>query len=557
MARGILVSIAGYPYTPSSLMPDNGLASLAGALVEAGHEVRVLDYGTVDMIEKYVPPPLHRKLKRIWEAASTGSRSPLLIPRLMRAGRLSSKALARTLALVADVISAEIEAVGADFVGFKLWNGDGFSSSAKLARGLRRRHPRLKIIGGGSQVDWFEECIFDYTDAFDVLARGEGETTIVMLAEWAAGARPLDGIPNILYRGEAGELVKTPIAPVADLDSLPLPSYDAAHYPSLAGDRHLKMVTIDESRGCPNDCNFCIHPRKSSRRWRIKSPARLVAEMRKAIEQLGADTFIYAGSNTPSKAAVANARAMIDAGLAVRYAGFGHAKGMKKADFEVLARSGCRALFYGVESGSQRILDESLNKGTRVEEIRDILLRTKEAGIYTIGSVIYPAPFEDEASRKETMDLLLATRPDSVPVQFPGLIPGCNWDREPGRFGFEIPKGREAAMRYGLTYKIKLIYPPRFWKPLPYLLNGLNSRQLFEETGKFARELNDAGITTNVAHDMVLMADKLSMSPEEFHKEAMRLFYTGDAAAIRAMVEKMNSTPASSLPATFAETHAA
>ncbi len=557
MARGILVSIAGYPYTPSSLMPDNGLASLAGALLEAGHGVRVLDYGTVDMIEKYVPPALHKKLTGIWEAASSGSTSPLLVARLMHAGRLSSKALKRTLAEVADQISAEIESFGADFVGFKLWNGDGFTSSVELARKLRRRHPGLKIIGGGSQVDWFEECIFDYTDAFDVLARGEGEETIVRLAEWAEGARQLEGIPNVLYRGDLGQLVKTPLEPVADLDSLPLPSYDAGHYPSLEGDRHLKMVTIDESRGCPNDCHFCIHPRKSSRRWRIKSPARLISEMKRVIDQLGADTFIYAGSNTPSKAAVANAQAIIDAGLEVRYAGFGHAKGMKKADFDVLARSGCRALFYGVESGSQRILDESLNKGTRVEEIRDILLRTKEAGIYTIGSIIFPAPFEDDASRKETMDLLLETRPDSVPVQFPGLVPGCNWDREPDRFGFEIPRGRKAAMRYGLTYKIKLIYPPRFWKPLPYLLNGLNSRQLFEKTGAFAKELNAAGITTNVAHDMVLMADKLGMSPEEFHKEAMRLFYTGDAEGIKAMVRKMNSTRAASLPSTFAETHVA
>jgi hypothetical protein len=170
------------------------------------------------------------------------------------------------------------------------------------------------------------------------------------------------------------------------------------------------------------------------------------------------------------------------------------------------------------------------------------LKRTKEAGIYTIGSVIYPCPFEDEASRKETMDLILDTRPDSVPVQFPGLVPGSNWDLDCERFGFEIPKGRRAAMRYGLTYKIKLIYPPRFWKPLPYLLNGRNSRELFEETAKFGKEIQEAGITTHVAHDMVLMADKLGMTPEEFRNESMRLFYTGDYEAIRSWVETINSS---------------
>lgn len=524
-------------------MPDNGLASLAGSLVDAGHDVSVLDYGTVDMIRHYVPEALHRKLEGIWEGASSGSTSPLLVARLFMAGIRHSRALKRTVAMVADDLSGKIDDFGANFVGFKLWNGDGFSSSVKLAEMVRRRHPKVKVVGGGPQVDWFEDYIFDYTDAFGCLARGECEETICDLAEWADGARGLDGVANLIYRGASGELVKTPLCPVGDLDSLPLAVYDTVHYPSLEGDRHLKMITIDESRGCPNDCNFCIHPRKSSRNWRMKSPERLVTEMRQVMGETGADSFIYAGSNTPSKAAVANARAIIDAGLNVSYAGFGHARGIKNADFGLLKRSGCRALFYGVESGSQRILDDALNKGNKVEEVRDILKRTKEAGIYTIGSVIYPCPFEDEKSRQETVDFLLDARPDAVPVQFPGLVPGSNWDLDLEKFGFEIPKGRKHAMRYGLTYKIKLIYPPKFWKPLPYLLNGKNSKQLFGETGKFAKELQAAGINTHIAHDMVLMADKLDMTPEDFRTESMRLFYTGDYEAIKTWVKRMNSTP--------------
>ncbi len=549
MARGLLVSFAGYPYTPSSLMPDNGLAALAGSLLDNGHEVKVLDYGTVDMIARYVPPALHRRLVSIWKEASTGASSPLLLLRLMRAGLSSSRASRRVVKAIADELSGQIEGFRPDFVGFKLWNGDGFSSSVTLAGMIRSRHPDVKVIGGGPQVDWFEEYVLDYTDAFHVLARGECEHTIAQLAEWSVGKRPLEGISNLIYKGRSGELVKTPLEPVADLDDLAMPCYESAHYPSLQGTRHMKMITIDESRGCPNDCHFCIHPRKSSRNWRIKSPERLVSELKAVMSETGADTFIYAGSNTPSKAAAANARAIIDARLDIRYAGFGHARGMKKADFDIMARSGCRALFYGVESGSQRILDKSLNKGNKVGEVRDILKRTKEAGIFTIGSIIYPAPFEDAQSRAETLNFILDARPDSVPVQFPGLVPGSNWDRDAERFGFRMPRGRRAAMRYGLTYKIRLIYPPRFWKPLPYLLNGRNSRELFAETAAFAAEIKKAGISTNVAHDMVLMADKLGMSPQEFHGESMRLFYTGDYQGVRKWVETTNSSSLRTLTA--------
>jgi hypothetical protein len=523
-------------------MPDNGLASLAGSLVAAGHDVKILDYGVVDTVGSLVPPSVHNRLKTVWESAGPGKTGGVgALVNLWIASALQSRALGRTIRKVADDISREIDKGRVDFVGFKLWNGDGFSSSVKIARIVRKRHPKVRLVGGGPQVDWFEELIFDYTKVFDCLVRGEGEKTILQIAEWAAGRRLLHGIPNVLYIAPSGALVKSPLEPAGDLDSLAMPAYDARHYPSIEGDRHMKMITIDESRGCPNECYFCIHPRKSGSLWRLKSPARLVAEMRRAMAETGASAFIYAGSNTPSKAAVANAQAIIDAGLKVTYGCFAHAKGIRKADFDLMKLSGCRAIFYGVESGSQRILDKALNKGTNVAEVRDILKRTKEAGIYTIGSVIYPCPTEDEASRRETLELLLDAKPDSAPVQFPGLVPGSKWDAEAERFGFKLTMSRPRAMRYGMTYKIKLIYPPKFWKPLPYTLDGRTSGQLMEETGKFAKDVRAAGIATNIAHDMVLMAEKMSMSPDEFHKHAMEIFYTGDVARVRQMVEKINA----------------
>ncbi len=67
MARGLLVSYAGYPYTPSSLTPDNGLANLAGALLEAGHDVRIIDYGTVSTMRRLFPEELSRQVKPLAE----------------------------------------------------------------------------------------------------------------------------------------------------------------------------------------------------------------------------------------------------------------------------------------------------------------------------------------------------------------------------------------------------------------------------------------------------------------------------------------------------------
>ena len=63
MSRVLLISFAGYPYSPSSLMPDNGLASLAGCLIDAGHHVRILSYSTVSAVEPLFPKKLRLVFK--------------------------------------------------------------------------------------------------------------------------------------------------------------------------------------------------------------------------------------------------------------------------------------------------------------------------------------------------------------------------------------------------------------------------------------------------------------------------------------------------------------
>ena len=64
-ASVLLINYAGYPSSPNSLMPDNGLASLAAKLKAAGHRVKIIDYATVDTMRRLVPPSAQEKLSRI------------------------------------------------------------------------------------------------------------------------------------------------------------------------------------------------------------------------------------------------------------------------------------------------------------------------------------------------------------------------------------------------------------------------------------------------------------------------------------------------------------
>jgi len=152
MAKGLLISYAGYPYSPSCLMPDNGLASLAAVLLRDGHEVTILDYGTVAVLDRLMPGRLSLRLVSLFDMASNSHPSVAKVIRnlygfftLKATQRHLEKHRKREINRIADELSAIIGKRKPDFVGFKLWMGDGFSGAAHLARRIRKDHPRIKL----------------------------------------------------------------------------------------------------------------------------------------------------------------------------------------------------------------------------------------------------------------------------------------------------------------------------------------------------------------------------------------------------------------------------
>ena len=549
MARCLLISFSGYPTTPSSLMPDNGLASLAGALLEAGHEVLLRDLNTIRTMSRLYPPRIGEAVRPMaraifCEGATLPWRDKVRLIRLAR--QLERHQAAAVDALARDLVREALP-FKPDLVGLKLWNGDGFTGSIRMARHLRAALPEVPIAAGGPHVAYFGEHIHDYTDAFDVLIRGDGERAVVQLCEWAEGVRSAGEVEGAIWRCDVaqapppGNTAQPGAAvPHQHLDDTPLPVYDLAVYPDLWGDEKIRIGVLEESRGCPERCSFCIHPVKSGGRWRVKSAPRVLREIDQLCQALKSNTFIYAGSNTPARAAVDYAKGVLERGWHLRYGCFGHTRGMRDADFGLLKRSGCEAIFYGIESGSARILREAFHKSASVDDISQSILATKAAGIFTVGSVIFPAPFETAESRDATLQLLKELRPDSVPVTAPGVIPGTPWHLTPERFGIRFSARRD-LYAYGLTYKIRLLFPPRFWRPLPYTLNGKSSREFLKETTGFIEELEGAGLLTNVSHELALMAEVVGRPVREFRNEARTAFFSRDVEWAARLVETANA----------------
>jgi len=528
----------------SSLLPDNGLANLAASLLANNHEVKILDYGTVNTIKRLKIPEkegkelyeLGRKIAVDLQQKKKANEDEVAELHSLEA-KLEGVQQEKTRGIAKEIVRI-IGEESADFVGLKLWNGDGFTGSLMIAEELKKAYPDLPIFGGGPHVDWFKEAILQETRNIDALAYGDGEETIVLLAEYVQGKRKLEDIPNLIYK-KNGDIKTTPVKWIEDLNVLPLPVYDPEVYPAMQGNQKVKILILDESRGCPYSCAFCIHPKKSGNKWRKKSKEKIVDEMAEFINKYGLNVFMLAGSTTPPNLLKEVAVEILKRGLDVEYATFGNFRVTNPDDYKLLRKSGCYAIFFGLESGSEKLLEKAMNKKTSLEKIKRALIAAKEAGIYTIASVIYPSPFETEETRKATLDLLLETRPDSVPVQFPGLIPGSQWTENPERYDFEI-KNKEEYIKTLLHYKVRSLFPPILWDSLPYRCNGMNFLDMVIESSKLVQEIEQNGILTSIPQDLALIIKQLRITPQKFRDMHRTSFLTGDYKTVADMAERIN-----------------
>ena len=536
-AKSLLISYAGYPFAPTSFMPDNGLANLASSLINAGHTTKILDFNTPALVERLYPTRLSQSVAPIMENLINGH-----APSIKEIARLwlTEKKLNRYRNAEASLIGKELVEIVVkekiDFVGLKLWNGDGFTGSLRIARELKRVKPELFVFGGGPHVDVFREYIYTATRDFDALVYGEGEETIVMLAEYAEGKRKLQEIPNLILKTKGGTIT-TPMKRIEDLDALPYPVYDEDVYPAMKENQKAKVIVLDESRGCNNSCYFCIHPLKSGK-LRVKTAKRVVDEMATIKKRYGIGVFRYAGSNTPLKLTNEIASEILKRNLKVEYTTFGHVRGIDPDTFKFLKSSGCFGMFMGIESGSQKLLDKSINKGVKVEQIKKAILYAKEAGLFIAGSIIFPCPGETEKTQQETLDLLSETMPDSAPMQFPIIMPGTGWFKNPGRFGFEFNK--KAFLRKTMNYKIKFMFPPKFWKPFPYKVNGKAFKEYALELEEFIKKVEKLGIPTTISDEMALLAKYANLSPLEYRDKNRTNLLTGNFKDIESQLREIN-----------------
>lgn len=295
------------------------------------------------------------------------------------------------------------EIAAGDFlaVGFSVY-ASSRRFTIKLAERLRGFRPDLPLIWGGPAVHTEQELSCISSRLIDMAVIGEGEETLLEIVTRLSSGGPLP-------RDLPGTAV--PVGPryhfnprrpeIADLDRIPYPTYHGFPLELYSGIEHHAMLI---SRGCAMRCAFCDTPMRSQR-FRCRSAENIMAELahHSSQRQLSNLTFFDAAINGNPRTLRQLVERLAALPRKLRWTGNFFVQRRFTAEFyRSMAQTGCHQLFYGIESGSDRVL-ELMNKRFTAEEAGLALRWGHEAGIRNFVNFICGFPGETEQDFEETL----------------------------------------------------------------------------------------------------------------------------------------------------------
>lgn len=260
--------------------------------------------------------------------------------------------------------------------------------------------------------------------SLDVAIRGEYEFIAAGLAVEADPGR----VRGITFRDPAsGEIVTTEDRPfVEDLDSIPFPArhlLDNSLY--LRPDTGDPQATVQTSRGCPGECIYCLAPVVYGSRIRVRSPGNVVAELAECVERHGIrDFFFRADTFTWNRKWVLDlCRAIVARAMRIRWVCNSRVDTIDAGRLAAMKAAGCHGIAFGIESGSQEILDR-MRKGITLEKSRAAVKLCREHGMSTLLYFIMGMPWETADDVRKSVDFALELKGDFVEfhlaIPFPG-----------------------------------------------------------------------------------------------------------------------------------------
>jgi len=281
---------------------------------------------------------------------------------------------------------------------------------------VHRAWPDVPIVVGGEHATAATEHVLRSCPAVRFVARGEGEETIVDLAEHADGRRRIDEVPGVAWLDRGALRLNPARQRVREPDQLPWPAwhlFDLEPY-FATGEGHGvergRSMPILATRGCPYRCTFCSSPSMWTTRYVMRSVTRVVDEIERYVRVYRAENIDFFDLTAVIKRQwILDFCAELQArGLRITWQlpSGTRSEAMDAAVLRAMAAAGCRNVTYAPESGSERTLRD-VRKKVSLPRLVESIRAAKANDVFVKCNLIIGFPQEERADVLQTLGLVI------------------------------------------------------------------------------------------------------------------------------------------------------
>lgn len=303
-------------------------------------------------------------------------------------------------------------------------------AARKVAELVKQIQPRAKVVLGGPHPTTLPENCLD--GPFDVLCLGESEDTLSELVS----KNSAQDVSGTWFRKDREWVRNPPREPIADLDRIPFPAFDL-----IGLEQYMRLwfqldtigrpvfgTSVLATRGCPYQCSFCqpTLERLFGKKLRKRSPENIVSELAWLKDRYKIQGFVFLDDTliVDREWTGELAKKMTDAKLDLVFGCNMRAELVEEEMLGVLKESGLRKIYMGIESCTDRIRNQVLNKKISREQIETAVAAAKKLGLKVQGYFMIGAPGETKTEVWDTVGYGRRLDLDDLTINITTPLPG-------------------------------------------------------------------------------------------------------------------------------------
>jgi radical SAM superfamily enzyme YgiQ (UPF0313 family) len=292
----------------------------------------------------------------------------------------------------------------------------------KLALLVKQVDKEIKVVVGGHHPTFRPKQTL-LNDNIDFIIRGEGEVPLLQLIRMLnSDKQEFGSLEGVAYKDKGDTIINSCSEMIKDLDSLPIPARDLVINCDFKRTRGHYVATC---RGCPYSCSFCSDRGLWNGRVRRRSVENVIIEIKHLIKDYGVTSLDFTdGTFTYDLEYLRKfCRTVIDEGINVKWRCTARYDNINEETVELLKKANCTGLYFGLESGSERMLKD-IHKRITVDRILEAGQIVYNSGIKTITSILLGLPNEDTEDLEKTLSLMRKLKTNLFDINCYVPLPG-------------------------------------------------------------------------------------------------------------------------------------